>query len=1104
MLRRYMLLAVLIGLGLWAYAGSLPATADQPATDDGAMVDQAALNSADWYRLGMQRYTDEDGPGALEAFQRVEAMELSKDQRVSMYEAIQDINRRAQADHSPADLIKQAKQAAQKGQMTQAADLYRQVTQHPRATAEQKKQAAAELAGIEKNRSSQLTQLRQQVDQAKADLDSNRIDDAERKLTAVVNSGVDLGWFDNERVERYLAIIAERRSQMSRHTSVPSVDEPVAEHVELDSVPESETHAEADQPVIPEVEIAAAAALDVVTTHDHAEDHEPVDVAPVGAGGIDLLNQAKQLRVQERIAQARQAEQGEQYHLAGKLYGDALALDRENQVVAEALAAVQAKADNDLTPKSVLETEIHARTLRARATIAEFEQLMNRGTRLLESRNFTAAREAVQQAKITLDLNERFLPSAQYQGLREKAVNLAARIADAERVAIDTQIREIEQARESEAETRRTQALQEQREEIQQLLRRAANLRREQKYDQALELLNQALFLDPTNIAAQAMKEMIEDSRLYVEARERFRERNLLIAQSSSNNLDATKPYTDLVTYPADWPQLTNTRLSGLEEFTSESEINRQVTQKLRDSVPIKFDNSKLVDVVDYLRNTTGLNFFVNWTALQNVGIERDTAISLQLSNVPIEQALRLVLQQASAANELEPAGFSIIEGVVTISTERDLSRTTDIRPYDIRDLLVQVPTFTDAPEFDLRAALTFSEGDGAEIFSDSGQGEETISREELVAQIMSLIRDTVGDALEWADAGGDISSMRELNGNLIVKTTPKNHRLISKLLRQLRETRALQIAIEARFLLVDQNFLDEVGVDLDVTVLGDNSGRIQHSDITVEQSSNALTNRQVTSLTPDSFLADDMGQFGRSLALGGSFMYLDDFEVNFMIDATQASRRAITLTAPRLTLFNGQRGYVIVARQIAFISDLEPIPDAAGFSTTVAVTQSGVILDVEGTVSADRRYVTLTVRPSLATLVQNPPRQVRIAGIATLDLPGEENQVLAFPIEGFIELPELELTSVKTTVSVPDRGTLLLGGQRLVNDIEIEAGVPVLSKVPVLNRLFTNKSTIKDERTLLILIKPTIIVQSEEEDERFPGLMQDPHKFQIGQILSR
>ena len=51
--------------------------------------------------------------------------------------------------------------------------------------------------------------------------------------------------------------------------------------------------------------------------------------------------------------------------------------------------------------------------------------------------------------------------------------------------------------------------------------------------------------------------------------------------------------------------------------------------------------------------------------------------------------------------------------------------------------------------------------------------------------------------------------------------------------------------------------------------------------------------------------------------------------------------------------------------------------------------------------------------------------------------------------------------------------------------------GVPLLSKIPVVNRFFTNRITSKSETTLLLLIRPEIIIQQEEEDALFPGLRQ-------------
>ena len=48
---------------------------------------------------------------------------------------------------------------------------------------------------------------------------------------------------------------------------------------------------------------------------------------------------------------------------------------------------------------------------------------------------------------------------------------------------------------------------------------------------------------------------------------------------------------------------------------------------------------------------------------------------------------------------------------------------------------------------------------------------------------------------------------------------------------------------------------------------------------------------------------------------------------------------------------------------------------------------------------------------------------------------------------------------------------------------------MPILSKIPFVNRFFTNRISSKQELTLLVLIRPEIIIQQENEDLLFPGL---------------
>jgi general secretion pathway protein D len=164
---------------------------------------------------------------------------------------------------------------------------------------------------------------------------------------------------------------------------------------------------------------------------------------------------------------------------------------------------------------------------------------------------------------------------------------------------------------------------------------------------------------------------------------------------------------------------------------------------------------------------------------------------------------------------------------------------------------------------------------------------------------------------------------------------------------------------------------------------------------------------------------------------------------------------------------------------------------NAVGFDPTIDVIESGVLLDVQATVSSDRKYVTLTLRPQLARILNIftftfASSQVTSGSTNTSTGDGAATQLTGF---GTIQQPELQITEVRTTVSVPDSGTLLIGGQTLAGEIEREAGVPVLSKIPFLKRLFTNRSVAKDDQVLLILVKPTIIIQREQEEKQFPLL---------------
>ncbi|MCK5565992.1 MAG: hypothetical protein KAJ07_12165, partial [Planctomycetes bacterium] len=130
-----------------------------------------------------------------------------------------------------------------------------------------------------------------------------------------------------------------------------------------------------------------------------------------------------------------------------------------------------------------------------------------------------------------------------------------------------------------------------------------------------------------------------------------------------------------------------------------------------------------------------------------------------------------------------------------------------------------------------------------------------------------------------------------------------------------------------------------------------------------------------------------------------------------------------------------------------------------------------GIVMNVTPTVTNDKKYVILRITTSLQEELDSGTRST-FTGVL-----GSGAETVGW------EEPVIEYTDIMTRVVVPDRGTLMLGGLTLTAEREIEAGVPVLSKIPILGRLFSNRSEVKDKQILLVLVKPTIVLKEENEE---------------------
>src|SRR5262249_55795947 len=141
----------------------------------------------------------------------------------------------------------------------------------------------------------------------------------------------------------------------------------------------------------------------------------------------------------------------------------------------------------------------------------------------------------------------------------------------------------------------------------------------------------------------------------------------------------------------------------------------------------------------------------------------------------------------------------------------------------------------------------------------------------------------------------------------------------------------------------------------------------------------------------------------------------------------------------------------------------------------------TGVTLAVQATISADRRYVRLNLAPTITNVAS---AVVPMFPIVTPIFPIFEGGFTGQPVlfTQFLQQPVFSTITVATTVTVPDGGTVLIGGLKRLSEGRNEFGPPVLSKIPYINRLFKNVGYGREAESLMLMVTPRIIINEEEE----------------------
>jgi hypothetical protein len=336
---------------------------------------------------------------------------------------------------------------------------------------------------------------------------------------------------------------------------------------------------------------------------------------------------------------------------------------------------------------------------------------------------------------------------------------------------------------------------------------------------------------------------------------------------------------------------------------------------KLEKKIKVDFTDVSTLEVMSKLMRDTGIPFVIDNLTL----LEGDGKVTMVAPAISIRDAL----SQACDSFTHERGDWCVVNGAIVISSARQVAvRTTTTRHYDIRHLLVQVPNFTSPPSLDLDQSLSNTSSGGSTggphaattLFAAEGfEGEGLTTREEMVEQVITMIQDTVGVQAEWQAYGGELSSIREINGKLTVRTSARCHEEIEALLAGLSQSQNEMIHLEARCMVVKTSVLDQLKSDNDGELIFDA----------------AATNALLKKLGEDKSV--------RRVAMG------------------------------RYMMRNGQRAHVAATLDKSFLSDVEPVAGTGGADPTISVARNGMVIDVEASASPEGD-VNMTLRAQVAT----------------------------------------------------------------------------------------------------------------------------------------
>ncbi len=481
--------------------------------------------------------------------------------------------------------------------------------------------------------------------------------------------------------------------------------------------------------------------------------------------------------------------------------------------------------------------------------------------------------------------------------------------------------------------------------------------------------------------------------------------------------------------------------LTGGFGGASASAIPVTFEERLTQPITADFKEVDFASAVQFLSESAGINIVLSEKA-KTLG----RPVTVHLVGMPLDRALGYLLKGQGLLYRFD-------QQTIWVATRDEIeAESLETRVF----LLNQGPGLTAsfAPLADTRASISVQP--------------QPVKELRTIKDLLEEVVPVVGESSFFLD---------ERTGALVVTHVPYYLDQIAGLLKQL-DVPPAQVLIEARFIEVTLTETDEWSLDeqlngnVALTKQGKGDGTRSPG---LQLSSVGTSLARGTGIAFSNFANQTSGN-GLNLTLQG---VLTGTQFQQVLHALEETEQTKTLSSPRVTALNNETATIKIVTEFVYATkyqasvvreDLNGDGSFAGIVNGVRETRFvnvpqdfvtkdlGIVLHVTPSVGQDLKHITLALKPEVS----------------------EKKTDDSFG--GEVTLPRFTERNLETSIVVENGQTVVLGGLMKDTTSKTVTGLPVLSSLPGIGKLFRKEAESAERSNLLIFVTATLVNPAGEQ----------------------